>query len=117
MALDWGLASVHHLAIFSLAAILAFELALTTVELDGRTILRLTRVERPTGAQGLAVGDVASPGDVREGPGALQLDDRELQIGRSCSGEWRERRRDIRAGRRSGHGESLRERARDVLGP
>ncbi len=50
MALDWGLASVHHLAIFTLAAILAFELALTTGELDGRTILRLTRVDAWYGA-------------------------------------------------------------------
>ena len=50
MALDWGLASVHHLAIFTLAAILAFELALTSGELDGRTILRLARVDAWYGA-------------------------------------------------------------------
>jgi len=50
MGLDWGLASAHHLAIFTLAAILAFELALTSGELDGRTILRLARVDAWYGA-------------------------------------------------------------------
>jgi len=50
MALDWLLASLHHLAIFSLAAILAFELALTSGDLDGPTILRIARVDSWYGA-------------------------------------------------------------------
>lgn len=45
MLLDWGLASVHHLAILSLAAILAFELALTAGEVNRRAVLRLARVD------------------------------------------------------------------------
>jgi putative membrane protein len=50
MALDWLLASLHHLAIFTLAAILAFELALTSAEVNGRAILRLARVDSWYGA-------------------------------------------------------------------
>jgi putative membrane protein len=45
MLLDWALASAHHLAIFTLAAILAFELALTASELDGKAVLRLARID------------------------------------------------------------------------
>ena len=45
MLLDWALASVHHLAIFTLAAILAFELALTARDLDASAVLRLARVD------------------------------------------------------------------------
>jgi len=50
MALDWLLASLHHLAILTLAAILAFELALTAGEVNRRAILRLTRVDSWYGA-------------------------------------------------------------------
>jgi len=59
MALDWILASLHHLAIFSLAAILAFELALTAEKVDARAIFRLSRVDAWYGALAalvLAVG-------------------------------------------------------------
>ena len=45
MFLDWLLASFHHLAVFSLAGILAAELALTATILDGRTVLRLARID------------------------------------------------------------------------
>src|SRR5271154_3053177 len=45
MLLDWALASAHHLAIFTLAAILAFELAVTANEIDARTIERLARID------------------------------------------------------------------------
>ena len=45
MFLDWLLASFHHLAVFSLAGILAAELALTATVLDGRTMLRLARID------------------------------------------------------------------------
>jgi len=45
MFLDWLLASFHHLAVFSLAAILAAELALTAGVVDDRTVLRLARVD------------------------------------------------------------------------
>ena len=38
-------ASFHHLAVFSLAGILAAELALTATVLDGRTMLRLARID------------------------------------------------------------------------
>lgn len=45
MLLDWALASLHHLAIFTLAAIIAFELALTARAVDGAAIARLARVD------------------------------------------------------------------------
>jgi putative membrane protein len=45
MVLDWLLAGFHHLAVFSLAAILAAELALTAGALDDRMVLRLARVD------------------------------------------------------------------------
>ncbi len=45
MFLDWLLASFHHLAVFSLAGILAAELALTAAVLDDRAILRLARID------------------------------------------------------------------------
>ena len=45
MFLDWLLASFHHLAVFSLAAILAVQLALTASVVDDRTVLRLARVD------------------------------------------------------------------------
>ncbi len=45
MFLDWLLASFHHLAVFALAGILAAELALTATILDGRTVLRLARID------------------------------------------------------------------------
>jgi putative membrane protein len=55
MALDWGLASIHHLAIFALAAILAYELALTGGEVNARAVLRLTRVDSWYGAMAAVV--------------------------------------------------------------
>ena len=45
MFLDWLLASFHHLAVFSLAAILAAELALTASVVENRTVMRLARVD------------------------------------------------------------------------
>ena len=45
MLLDWALASLHHLAIFTLAGIIAFELALTARDVDDVAILRLARVD------------------------------------------------------------------------
>jgi len=45
MFLDWLLASFHHLAVFSLAGILAIELALTASVVDDRTMLRLARID------------------------------------------------------------------------
>lgn len=59
MLLDWALASAHHLAIFALAAILAFELALTARDLDAATVLRLARIDTWYGVMAavvLAVG-------------------------------------------------------------
>lgn len=50
MVLDWALASLHHLAILTLAAILAFELALTASETNARAIERLARVDAWYGA-------------------------------------------------------------------
>jgi putative membrane protein len=50
MFLDWTLASLHHLAVFGLAAILAFELALTAGEVDAPVIARLARVDAWYGA-------------------------------------------------------------------
>ncbi len=45
MLLDWALASLHHLAIFTLAGIIAFELAMTARDVDDVAILRLARVD------------------------------------------------------------------------
>ncbi len=45
MFLDWLLASFHHLAVFSLAGILAAEFALTASIIDGRAVLRLARID------------------------------------------------------------------------
>jgi len=45
MFLDWLLASFHHLAVFSLAGILAAELTLTATIIDDRTALRLARID------------------------------------------------------------------------
>ena len=45
MFLDWLLASFHHLAVFSLAAILSAEVFLTGGAIDDRTALRLARVD------------------------------------------------------------------------
>lgn len=45
MTLDWILASLHHLAIFALAAILAAELAILTVDIDARGMARLGRID------------------------------------------------------------------------
>ena len=45
MAVDWALASLHHLAIFSLIAILAGEIALTSGIVDARGAGILSRVD------------------------------------------------------------------------
>jgi putative membrane protein len=45
MFLDWLLASFHHLAVFSLAAILSAEIFLTAGTIDDRMALRLVRVD------------------------------------------------------------------------
>ncbi len=50
MILDWALASLHHLAILTLAAMLAFELALTANEMNASAIARLARVDAWYGA-------------------------------------------------------------------
>ena len=55
MFLDWILASLHHLAILTLAAILAFELALTASEVHAPVIARLARVDAWYGAMAAVV--------------------------------------------------------------
>lgn len=45
MVLDWLLASLHHLAVFALAGIIAAELALTASVMDDRAALRLARID------------------------------------------------------------------------
>ena len=59
MLLDWALASLHHLAIFALAGIIAFEVATTARDVDDVAIVRLARVDAWYGAVAaivLAVG-------------------------------------------------------------
>jgi putative membrane protein len=59
MFVDWLLASLHHLAVFSLAAILTAEIVLTAGPIDDRVALRLARVDAwlgLTAAIALAVG-------------------------------------------------------------
>ena len=45
MFVDWLLASFHHLAVFSLAAILSAEIFLTAGPIDDRVVLRVARVD------------------------------------------------------------------------
>jgi putative membrane protein len=45
MFTDWALASLHHLGIFTLAATIAAEIAFLTADIDGRSIMRLARVD------------------------------------------------------------------------
>jgi putative membrane protein len=45
MFVDWLLASCHHLAVFSLAAILSAEIFLTGGVIDDRTALRVARID------------------------------------------------------------------------
>jgi putative membrane protein len=45
MFVDWLLASFHHLAVFSLAAILSAEVFLTAGPIDDRMALRLARID------------------------------------------------------------------------
>lgn len=45
MFVDWLLACFHHLAVFSLAAILSAEIFLTALPIDGRLALRLARLD------------------------------------------------------------------------
>ena len=45
MLLDWALASLHHLAVFTLAGILAFEFGVTAQTVDDAAIGRLARVD------------------------------------------------------------------------
>jgi putative membrane protein len=61
MALDWLLASLHHLAIFTLLAILAGELAMTGGRIDGGMVGRLVRLDAwyGIGAAGVVAAGVA----------------------------------------------------------
>jgi putative membrane protein len=45
MFVDWLLASLHHLAVFALAAILSAEIFLTAGPIDDRIALRLARID------------------------------------------------------------------------
>lgn len=45
MLTDWALASLHHLAVFTLAGALAAELAIVTIDIDGVAIRRLARID------------------------------------------------------------------------
>ena len=45
MFIDWLLASLHHLAVFSLAAILSAEIFLTAGPIDDRMVLRVARID------------------------------------------------------------------------
>ena len=45
MLTDWALASLHHLAVFSLAAVIAAEIAIMNVDLNARSISRLAKID------------------------------------------------------------------------
>ena len=49
MFTDWILASLHHLAVFTLAATLAAELAILTIDIDGNVVPRLARIDTAYG--------------------------------------------------------------------
>jgi putative membrane protein len=55
MLTDWILASLHHVAVFSLAAVLAAELALTNGEIGAKTIRRIGAIDVWYGALAGAV--------------------------------------------------------------
>jgi len=55
MFTDWALASLHHLAIFTLAATLAGELAILTTNIDAKAIGRLARIDMLFGVSATAV--------------------------------------------------------------
>ena len=57
MFTDWALASLHHLAIFTLAATIAAELAILTGIIDAKAIVRLTRDRRRLRRRGRRCGD------------------------------------------------------------
>jgi putative membrane protein len=50
VALDWVLASLHHLAVFALAGVLAYELAATAGPVDAAAVKRLAAVDAGYGA-------------------------------------------------------------------
>jgi putative membrane protein len=55
MFIDWALASLHHLAIFTLAATIAAELAILMGIIDGKAIVRLATIDAGYGAAATAV--------------------------------------------------------------
>jgi putative membrane protein len=55
MFTDWALASLHHLAVFTLAAVLAAELAILTLDIDSKGIKRLARVDAAYGVSAAIV--------------------------------------------------------------
>jgi putative membrane protein len=54
MFVDWALASLHHLAIFTLAATIAAEIAILTMALEASAIRRLARIDAAYGAAATA---------------------------------------------------------------
>jgi putative membrane protein len=55
MLTDWALASLHHLAVFTLAAVLAAELAILTIDIDAKAIGRLARIDMAYGVSAAIV--------------------------------------------------------------
>ena len=55
MFTDWALASLHHLAIFTLAATIAAELAILMGIVDAKAIIRLATIDAGYGAAATAV--------------------------------------------------------------
>jgi putative membrane protein len=55
MFTDWSLASLHHLAVFTLAAVLAAELAILTIDIDAKAIGRLARIDMAYGVSAAVV--------------------------------------------------------------
>lgn len=62
MLLDWALASLHHLAVFTLAGILAFEFGVTAQGVDEAAIQRLARVDA---WYGIVAGVIVAVGVLR----------------------------------------------------
>ncbi len=62
MLTDWALASLHHLAVFTLAATLAAEVAILSIDVDAKAIARLARIDA---AYGLLAGLVVIVGVAR----------------------------------------------------
>ena len=98
MFVDWLLASFHHLAVFSLAAILSAEIFLTAGPIDDRMALRLARIDAWFGLMAALVLAAGRPAGVFRRQGLRVLFRQHLLLGQDgavCRGRPRLGRADL----------------------